>query len=110
VAINPFSSDNVDAWRLRHQSPGVISLEGVELRLHGGTPVRVSEGRPERCWKWREGRRTEVEAVHRLNEAGFTTGMHAMLIGDGRNGLRGGGSTVPGTAGSNLRGRGSGTG
>jgi hypothetical protein len=63
VPKNPFTSDNVDAGRSRHQGPGVIGLESVELRLHGGTLVQVSKSGPNERRQRRAENNIEVEAI-----------------------------------------------
>jgi hypothetical protein len=43
VAEHPFSSHNVLLWTW-HQAPDFVSLEVVELFLHGQHPVRILQG------------------------------------------------------------------
>jgi hypothetical protein len=43
VAEHPFGSHNILLW-MWHQAPDFISLEVVELFLHGQHPVRILQG------------------------------------------------------------------
>lgn len=71
MTIDPLASDNIDSRRARHQGPGIVRLEGIKFGLHGSWPIRISQSRPKRRWKLGEVHRVEVEAIHRLNEAGL---------------------------------------
>ena len=43
VLVHPFAGDDTHAGRTVDQRPGVVALQGFELRLHGGYPVSVAQ-------------------------------------------------------------------
>lgn len=48
---HPFAVDHRGVGRARNKSPGVVGDEGVELGLHGGTPVGIAESFTDRGGK-----------------------------------------------------------
>ena len=88
VTEDPFPYNNINTGRSRYQGPGIISLQCIELGLHGGALGRIGEGGAD-GWQHRgEDRCVEVEAVHWLAETSFATGAHVVLIHHRNNGLR----------------------
>jgi len=88
VTKYPFACDKVDTAWSRHQGPGVICLQGVELSLHSKAPRWVRQGGANRGGHRRERRRVQVQAIDGVTDAILATCAYAMRIGDRDDRLR----------------------
>ena len=55
MAEDPLPTDNVSSCRSSDKFLGIASLEGVELGLHGSTPIGNLEGACPRHWNGQDG-------------------------------------------------------
>ena len=42
---HPLSGDDTSSWRSRHESPGLVCPQSIELGFHSSVPVRVLDSR-----------------------------------------------------------------
>ena len=75
---DPFPYNNINTERARHQGLGVISMQCIELSLHGEVTSQVKEGGADGRRHRREDRRVEVEAVHGPANASFAMSVHVV--------------------------------